>query len=73
LDYSKYVKSEQTLYRPAEVDILLGDASLAKKVLGWEHTIGFQQLVFEMVDREIQRLTSIADEQASAKSQVNIV
>jgi GDPmannose 4,6-dehydratase len=73
LDYSKYIKSDTTLYRPAEVDILLGDASHAEKVLGWKHTVGFQQLVYEMVDREIQRLTSLTDEQASAKNRIQIL
>jgi GDPmannose 4,6-dehydratase len=73
LDYSKYVKSDATLYRPAEVDILLGDPSQAEMVLGWKHTIGFQQLVHEMVDRELQRLTSFSDEQASAKSRMQNV
>jgi GDPmannose 4,6-dehydratase len=70
LNYLDYVRSEPTLFRPAEVDILLGDPSRAKQILGWNHSIGFNQLVREMVDMEIQRMTSRTDEQATARKQV---
>lgn len=56
------VKTGQTLvevdpryYRPAEVDHLLGDASLARKELGWIPTTSFEELVEEMVERDLQR------------------
>jgi len=41
-------------FRPAEVDILLGDPSKAEKVLGWTREIPFQELVFRMVDHDLE-------------------
>ncbi len=49
LDYTKYVVKDPDLYRPAEVNVLLGDASKARRVLGWRHQVGFRELVREMV------------------------
>ena len=49
LDYRKYVVVDKELYRPAEVNILLGDASKARRVLGWKPRLTFNQLVTEMV------------------------
>jgi GDPmannose 4,6-dehydratase len=56
LDYRKHIGVDQNLFRPAEVNILLGDASKARKVLGWRHSIGFQELVREMVESECRLL-----------------
>ena len=42
LDYRDYVKVDEKYYRPAEVDLLVGDASKATKILGWEPTYTFQ-------------------------------
>jgi GDPmannose 4,6-dehydratase len=58
LDYKQYVKVDPALFRPAEVDILQGDASLAKNVLGWTSNTTFLDLVSEMIDAEVQRITS---------------
>lgn len=58
MDYRKFVKTDANLLRPAEVDILQGDASLAKKVLGWKHSVTFQALVKEMVEQDLQRLSA---------------
>lgn len=57
LDWKKYVKTDKRYLRPAEVDLLLGDASKAKKQLGWEPKVKFKELVRMMVDadREPQR------------------
>jgi GDPmannose 4,6-dehydratase len=49
LDYRKYVKMDQQFFRPAEVELLLGDASKAQSKLGWEATYSFKGLVEEMV------------------------
>ena len=49
LDYRAYVTDDQRLYRPAEVNVLEGDASKARKILGWSPTIKFHALVKEMV------------------------
>jgi GDPmannose 4,6-dehydratase len=54
LDWKKYVTVDPRYYRPAEVDILLGDASKAKRVLGWEPKIRFEELVRMMVDADLQ-------------------
>lgn len=54
LDYSKYVEVSDKYKRPAEVDALLGDASKAKKVLGWIPTIKFKELVYTMVEADLK-------------------
>jgi GDPmannose 4,6-dehydratase len=43
------------LFRPAEVDLLLGDASKAKRVLGWEPAITLEEMICEMVDADLVR------------------
>jgi GDPmannose 4,6-dehydratase len=53
LDWENYVVVDSELYRPAEVDLLLGDASKAKRVLGWEPKVRFKELVRLMVDAEL--------------------
>lgn len=54
LDWKKYVKIDQKYYRPAEVDVLIGDASKAKKKLGWQPKTSFKELVRLMVDADIE-------------------
>jgi GDPmannose 4,6-dehydratase len=56
LDYEKYVVIDEGLYRPAEVDHLLGNAAKARADFGWEPTIEFEKLVRMMVDADIERL-----------------
>jgi len=56
LDYEKYVVIDERLYRPAEVDHLLGNAAKARAELGWEPSIGFEELVRMMVDADVARL-----------------
>jgi GDPmannose 4,6-dehydratase len=53
LDYEKYVKVDPIFYRPAEIDLLLGDASKAARVLGWRPRRLFVDLVREMVDADL--------------------
>jgi GDPmannose 4,6-dehydratase len=53
-DWERYVKSDQRLFRPAEVDHLVGDASKAKRVLGWEPKVRFAELVRIMVDADLK-------------------
>jgi GDPmannose 4,6-dehydratase len=57
LDWNKYVKHDSRYERPAEVDVLIGDASKAKKVLGWEPKVRFHELVRIMVDADIELLS----------------
>jgi GDPmannose 4,6-dehydratase len=56
LDYKKYVVTDPRFVRPAEVDLLLGDPSLAREKLGWEPTVTFEELVTMMVDADLARL-----------------
>ena len=50
LDYEKHVIVDPSLMRPADVECLIGDASKAKRVLGWEPKISFEEMIAEMVD-----------------------
>lgn len=54
LNYKDYLEIDPSLYRPAEVDFLLGDCSKAKKKLGWSPSISFNKLVSEMVKSDIK-------------------
>ena len=56
LDWSKHVEIDSRYYRPAEVDLLIGDCSKAKRVLGWEPKTKFVDLVKLMVDADIELL-----------------
>lgn len=56
LDYREYVKSDPDLFRPAEVNILLGDAAKARKKLGWTARVGFRELVCEMIEADCRAL-----------------
>ena len=56
LDYERYVVQDPRFVRPAEVDLLIGDPSKAKRVLGWEPTVPFEQLVEMMVRADLERL-----------------
>jgi len=56
LDYRDYVVQDQAFMRPAEVDQLIGDASKAKSVLGWEPAVSFEELVRMMVDADLETL-----------------
>ncbi len=56
LDWEKYVEVDPNYYRPAEVDYLLGDATKAKELLGWEAKVKFDELARVMVDADIQLL-----------------
>jgi len=53
LDWHQYVGIDPKYYRPAEVDILQGDASKAKSILGWEPKTSFKELVEMMVDSDL--------------------
>jgi len=57
LEYEKYVVSDPAFMRPAEVDLLHGDSSKARSVLGWEPQVGFRDLVEMMVDSDMARLS----------------
>jgi GDPmannose 4,6-dehydratase len=56
LDWRKHVHVDPALVRPAEVDLLVGDASKAKKKLGWEAKVQFKELIEMMVDSDLEKL-----------------
>jgi GDPmannose 4,6-dehydratase len=53
LDWKKHVKIDHKYYRPTEVDLLIGDASKAKKELGWQPKVRFHELIAMMVDADL--------------------
>ncbi|HMO02190.1 MAG TPA: GDP-mannose 4,6-dehydratase [Oligoflexia bacterium] len=61
LDWQKFVKTDQRFMRPAEVDLLIGDASKARAKLGWQPEVSFEKLVEMMVQNDIKRLSTTAD------------
>ncbi len=54
LDWKKYVEVDKRYLRPTEVDFLQGDASKAKKILGWKPKVGFKELIKMMVDADMK-------------------
>jgi GDPmannose 4,6-dehydratase len=57
-DWTPYVTQDARFMRPAEVDLLVGDATKAREQLGWKPTIGFAELVHLMVDSDVARLNA---------------
>ncbi len=56
LDWRQYVVQDERFMRPAEVDLLVGDASKAGRLLGWEPTVTFRELVRLMIDADLDAL-----------------
>jgi GDPmannose 4,6-dehydratase len=54
LDYQEFVVLDETLKRPAEVDLLVGDYSKAKKILDWQPEVSFEELIKKMTDEDIK-------------------
>jgi GDPmannose 4,6-dehydratase len=57
LDWRKYVVQDPTLIRPAEVDLLVGDSSKARRQMGWVPAVGFAELIRMMVEADLKRVT----------------
>jgi GDPmannose 4,6-dehydratase len=53
-DWGPFVTTDRRFLRPAEVDVLIGDASKARNQLGWEPTLDFQTLIKVMVDHDLE-------------------
>ncbi len=66
LDYRDYVTVDPRLVRPAEVDILQGDASLAREMLGWSCETSFHDLVKEMIDEDLRKCEAAVRVHANA-------
>lgn len=64
LDWEKYVVTDPNFFRPAEVNLLLGDAAKAKRLLGWKPKVKFQELVEMMVDNDLKLVTGEKAHQA---------
>jgi GDPmannose 4,6-dehydratase len=58
LDYREFVVQDERFFRPAEVDLLVADASKARRTLGWEPQVDFEQLVQMMVEADLRRYTA---------------
>lgn len=59
LNWKKHVKVDPKLVRPAEVDVLLGDSSLAQKKLGWKPKMKFEDMIKKMVDADLERYKNL--------------
>jgi GDPmannose 4,6-dehydratase len=57
LDWREHVVEDGSFYRPAEVDLLVGDASKARRVLGWEPVYTFERLIAEMVAEDLKAVS----------------
>jgi GDPmannose 4,6-dehydratase len=55
LNWEDYVQIDPRYYRPAEIDVLVGDASKAREALGWSPTVSFEELVRLLVDADLER------------------
>ncbi|MFZ4072165.1 MAG: GDP-mannose 4,6-dehydratase [Caulobacterales bacterium] len=60
MDMEKHIVIKKELFRPAEVDILLGDPSKARKAFGWEPSTSLEDMIAEMVDADVHRLAALA-------------
>ncbi|HZT41279.1 MAG TPA: GDP-mannose 4,6-dehydratase [Chthonomonadaceae bacterium] len=59
LEWEKYVVQDPAFYRPAEVDLLVGDPAKAREKLGWEPKVTFEELIAQMVDADLERWQKI--------------
>jgi len=62
LEYQDYVKVDERFYRPAEVDLLVGDAAKSRRVLGWQPQYTFEQMITEMVHADLDSLERDTEE-----------
>src|SRR3954470_13994559 len=60
LDMDKYIVIDPAFFRPAEVDVLLGNPAKAKEKLGWAPQISLEEMIVEMVDADLARLKKLA-------------
>jgi len=59
LDWEEFVRTDERFFRPAEVDLLIGDASKAHAQLGWKPEVTFEDLVAMMVDSDVERIGAL--------------
>ena len=68
LEWEKHVEIDPRYYRPAEVDLLIGDPTKARTVLGWEPKVKFKELVRMMVDADLEKLKSTGQQAVTHRS-----
>src|SRR6266404_2143578 len=68
LDWQKYVEIDPKLIRPAEVDVLCGDATKAREKLGWQPEVGFEELIKMMVEADLEAVQRAENALASVAS-----
>ncbi|HLH37767.1 MAG TPA: GDP-mannose 4,6-dehydratase [Bryobacteraceae bacterium] len=71
LDYRDYVVTDTELYRPAEVDLLTGNAAKAREKLGWRHIRNFEDIIREMVDHDLATLGGLRPAHAGDKPRLS--
>lgn len=59
LDWEEWVESDPKLFRPADVELLVGDARKAKRILGWEAEVKFEEIVRRMVEADLEQSAGI--------------
>jgi len=59
LDYQDWVKVDPALFRPADVEVLIGDCTKARQSLRWRHKVSWRDLVLEMVDSDMEQIQRI--------------
>jgi GDPmannose 4,6-dehydratase len=67
LDYEEYVRIDERFLRPAEVDLLIGDATKAQRELGWEPEYTFQEMIKEMVATDLAEAQQQSGQAVSAR------
>ncbi|MEZ5266655.1 MAG: GDP-mannose 4,6-dehydratase [Acidimicrobiales bacterium] len=68
LDWQDFVKVDERFYRPAEVDLLIGDPERARTVIGWEPRTSFRELVEMMVDADLEALSNAGPARSATRS-----
>jgi len=66
LDWHEHVEIDPKLIRPAEVDVLCGDATKAKEKLGWEPEVGFEELIKMMVEADLVQVQRLQNQELSS-------
>ncbi len=72
LDFNDFVTIDPEFYRPAEVELLLGDASKAKRELNWEPQVKFDELVKMMVEHDLQNYAALGKTQSCGELPANL-
>ncbi len=68
LDWQKHVEIDPKLIRPAEVDVLCGDATKAREKLGWEPEVGFEELIKMMVKADLAQVQKLPNQELTSSA-----